>query len=90
MERTDEVVDQYTCRESDLSVNQESAKGARDYFERFFTDRKEVATKKDGRKCRMTEGYCSLCVSALQQVFTRVFSVNRGIEIFSARSRLGC
>ena len=33
MERTDEVADQSACRESDQSVNQESAKGVKDYFE---------------------------------------------------------
>ena len=66
MERTDEVADQSACRESDQSVNQESVKGVKDYFERFFTDRKELPAEKDGRKCRVTEGYCSLCVSALQ------------------------
>ena len=85
-----QILVKVTCRKADLSVNQESAKGARDYFERFFTDRKEVPTEKDERKCKLTESYCALCVSALQQVFTGVFSVNRGIEIFSACSRLGC
>ena len=55
MERTDEVADQSACRESDQSVNQESAKGVKDYFERFFTDRKEVPAEKDGRKCRIGE-----------------------------------
>ena len=58
MERTDEVADESACRESDQSVNQESAKGVRDYSERFFTDKKEVAMEKDGRKGRLTEGYC--------------------------------
>ena len=63
MKRTDEIFDLSTCRESDLSVNQESAKGARDYFERFFTNNKEVVTEKDNSKYRLTESYCSLCVA---------------------------
>ena len=46
MERTDEVADQSACRESDQSVNQESVKGVKDYFERIFTDRKKSPRKK--------------------------------------------
>ena len=55
MGRTYEVADQSACRDSDRSINQESAKGVKDYFERFFTDRKEVPAEKHGRKCRIGE-----------------------------------